>query len=305
MRDALPTTWVDSESSASPLLPAFLGALLLHGLFFLWLRLQPPPAPEPLPNAYQTLDVIILRQAAPREPPPERVDAYAQVNRQGSGDEKPAEQRLEPVQKPERVQPEPPPEEVLAQPPEPQPESPPPSEPLLAVPSAESPAPPARQAEPMPKLPPAPSAAQILASRSLEIARLREKILADALHYASRQRRRAINASTKEYKYASYLEAWRRKVERVGNLNYPEEAKRRKLYGSLILHVALRADGSIETLRILRSSGSDILDQAAIRIVELAAPFAPFPPEIRAETDILDITRTWQFLSSNRLGWKN
>ncbi len=303
MRDALPTTWVDSESSASPLLPAFLGALLLHGLFFLWLRLQPPPAPEPLPNAYQTLDVIILRQAAPREPPPERVDAYAQVNRQGSGDEKPAEQRPEPAPEAERIQ-ESPPEAISAPPLEPKPESPPPSEPLLAVPSAELPAPPP-QAEPVPETPPAPSAAQILASRSLEIAKLRAKILSDALHYASRQRRRAINASTKEYKYASYLEAWRRKVERVGNLNYPEEAKRRKLYGSLILHVALRADGSIETLRILRSSGSDILDQAAIHIVELAAPFAPFPPEIRAETDILDITRTWQFLSSNRLGWKN
>ena len=295
--DALPTTWIDSESGASPLLlPAFLGALLLHGLFFFWLHMQPPPAPEPLLNAHQTLDVIILRQAAPREPPPEKVDAYAQVNRQGSGDEKPAEQRPEPAPEPEKVQPEP----LEEQPPPLPPEAPPP---LLAVPSVEPPL--ALQAEPVPEAPPAPSAAQILASRSLEIAKLRAKILSDSLHYASRQRRRAINASTKEYKYASYLEAWRRKVERVGNLNYPEEAKQRKLYGSLILHVALRADGSIETLRILRSSGSDILDQAAIRIVELAAPFAPFPPAIRKETDILDITRTWQFLSNNRLGWKN
>ena len=94
-------------------------------------------------------------------------------------------------------------------------------------------------------------------------------------------------------------------LERIGNLNYPEEAKRHKLYGTLILHVAVRADGSVERIRVLRSSGFDVLDQAAVSIVELAAPFAPLPPDIKAETDILDITRTWQFLRSNRLGWDN
>ena len=77
------------------------------------------------------------------------------------------------------------------------------------------------------------------------------------------------------------------------------------MYGSLILHTALRADGSIERVHVLRSSGFEVLDEAAVKIVELAAPFAPFPPDIRADTDILDITRTWQFLSNNRLGWEN
>ncbi len=76
------------------------------------------------------------------------------------------------------------------------------------------------------------------------------------------------------------------------------------MYGNLILHVAVRADGSIEHVRVLRSSGFEVLDEAAVKIVELAAPFAPFPPDIRAETDVLDITRTWQFLSNNRLGWE-
>ncbi|HSO80462.1 MAG TPA: TonB family protein, partial [Chromatiaceae bacterium] len=83
-----------------------------------------------------------------------------------------------------------------------------------------------------------------------------------------------------------------------------EEAKRRQLYGNLILRVALRADGTLEEVRVLRSSGSEVLDQAAVRIVNLAAPYAPFPPDIRKETDVLDITRTWQFLSNNRFGEK-
>jgi len=152
--------------------------------------------------------------------------------------------------------------------------------------------------------PPQVKAAEILASRNREITALTARAQHGSAVATSRPRRRAIGAGTRDYKYANYLEAWCRKVERVGNLNYPEEAKRRKLYGNLTLQVALRANGSVERVRVLRSSGLDLLDEAAVRIVELAAPFSPFPPAIRAETDRLDITRTWQFLSSNRLGWK-
>jgi len=148
-------------------------------------------------------------------------------------------------------------------------------------------------------------AAEILTSRNLEIAELTARIQHSSTASANRPRRKAIGVGTREYKYANYLDAWCRKVERVGNLNYPKEAKRRKLYGSLALQVALRADGSVERVRVLRSSGFDLLDAAAVKIVELAAPFSPFPPAIRAETDMLDITRTWQFLSNNRLGWKH
>jgi protein TonB len=153
------------------------------------------------------------------------------------------------------------------------------------------------------EMPPAVSAADILASRNDEIAQLTARINAQTSAYASRARRKAISTSTREYRYASYMEAWRRKVERIGNLNYPEEAARRGLYGALILHVAVRADGSLETVRVVRSSGQQVLDEAAVRIVELAAPFAPFPADIAAETDVLDITRTWQFQRNNRLGW--
>jgi protein TonB len=170
-----------------------------------------------------------------------------------------------------------------------------------------------RLPEPLPQIPelngldaqPAPSAADIFASRDAEMANLTARIQAQSTAYAQRKRRKAISTATREYAYASYMEAWRRKVERIGNLNYPGEARELGLFGSLILHVAVRADGSIERLRVVRSSGHEVLDQAAIRIVELAAPFAEFPPDIRRETDVLDITRTWQFQRNNQLGWDN
>jgi len=145
------------------------------------------------------------------------------------------------------------------------------------------------------------TAAQLLASRNEEISRLSQQLERKSAAYANRPRRKAISASTTEYKYAAYLDAWRRKVERIGNLNYPDEARRKKLYGNLVLHVAVRADGSIAKIRVLHSSGEKVLDQAAVRIVRMSAPFAPFPKNIRKEADILDITRTWRFLSSNRL----
>lgn len=145
------------------------------------------------------------------------------------------------------------------------------------------------------------NAAQLMASSDLEISRLTAEYNRKAEAYAKRPRRKNISASTKEYKYSNYLDAWKRKVERIGNINYPDEARRMKLFGNLILSVGLRSDGTIYEIMVIRSSGHKILDDAAIRIVRLAAPYAPFPEEIRKETDILDITRTWQFLSSNRL----
>ena len=97
------------------------------------------------------------------------------------------------------------------------------------------------------------------------------------------------------------MEAWRSKVERIGNLNYPDDARKRKLSGSLILEVALNPDGTVNQITIRQPSRYKILDDAAIRIVRLAAPFSPFPEGIREDVDILHITRTWQFLSSQRL----
>ncbi|OGI52001.1 MAG: hypothetical protein A3E57_07765 [Candidatus Muproteobacteria bacterium RIFCSPHIGHO2_12_FULL_60_33] len=131
-----------------------------------------------------------------------------------------------------------------------------------------------------------------------ERARLNAEISRTWQEFQKRPRHKFLNARTQEYKYAAYMDAWRAKVERIGNLNYPDEAKRRHLTGNLLLDVALNTDGSINEISVRRSSGQKILDDAAVRIVELSAPFAPFPPEIRADLDVLHITRTWKFNES-------
>ncbi len=102
-----------------------------------------------------------------------------------------------------------------------------------------------------------------------------------------------------------YMEGWRAKVERVGNLNYPYQAKRQKLSGNLLLDVAINADGTINAITVRRSSGHKLLDDFAVRAVELAAPFDPFPANIRVDTDILHITRTWKFRETALLTEQN
>jgi protein TonB len=142
-----------------------------------------------------------------------------------------------------------------------------------------------------------------LVQRGLEIARLEAQTSRDYDAYQKRPKRRFIGARTQEYRFARYVEDWRIKVERIGNLNYPEAARREKLYGNLQLTVGITSDGSVESLEINRSSGQKILDEAAIRIVKLAGQngFAPFPPDISRDTDILHITRTWAFTRSDEL----
>lgn len=147
-----------------------------------------------------------------------------------------------------------------------------------------------------------PLTADELIARSLEIASLSAQIDQSMNDYAQRGRHRyIISAHAKELRDAAYLDAWRTKVERIGNLNYPDEAKRRNISGNLLLDVAINADGSLNDVRLLRSSGYKMLDDAALRIVHLAAPFAPFSEEMRRDTDVLHITRNWEFLDSNRL----
>lgn len=151
-----------------------------------------------------------------------------------------------------------------------------------------------------PPTPEAPSAAELM-SRSREIARLSAEIRQKQQAYAQMPREKYITANTRESLYAAYQDAWRQKVERIGNLNYPDQAKRLNLSGSLLLDVAINPDGSLKNIRVERSSGHKALDDGAIRIVRMAAPFAPLPAEIRKEVDVLHITRIWQFHDDNSL----
>ena len=140
-----------------------------------------------------------------------------------------------------------------------------------------------------------------LIQKSLEILRLEAQIDKNWDAYQKMPRRKFIGARTQEYRFAQYIEDWRIKVERIGNLNYPEQARQQGIFGSLRLSVSINADGSLGPIEVSKSSGNRVLDAAAMRIVKLAAPYAPLPPNIRKDTDILVITRTWTFTSSDEL----
>jgi protein TonB len=137
--------------------------------------------------------------------------------------------------------------------------------------------------------------------RNLEMERLEAQIRRQQQAYQERPRKKFIGARAEEYRFATYVDNWRQKVERVGNLNYPAEARARKIYGSLLLTVSIKADGEVETVEVERSSGHKLLDQAAVRIVRLSAPFDRFPDNIRRDTDIIHITRTWTFTRGDQV----
>jgi len=142
--------------------------------------------------------------------------------------------------------------------------------------------------------PPLPSAASLM-QESMTMAKLQPGIQRDRESQSKLPRRKWISANTREYEFAAYMQAWVAKVERVGNLNYPEEIRRLKLTGDLVMTVGINLDGSVESIEIQRSSGTPQLDQAATRIVRLAGPYSPLPEFINASVDVLHITRTWVF----------
>ena len=233
---------------------------------------QPAPAPEPLPVAEPDPEP----EPAPPEPSPAPVLATTAESRQKVLT-RPANKTPE---KPRDPEPEPTPKTAAA-------EVQPQREPQKPAPAPEPP--------PVKTL-----NAATLVSQSMAMASLSAEIDQKLKAYSERPRHKWVTARTSESKYAAYMDAWRIKVERVGNLNYPDEARRRRLSGALLLDVALNADGSINEITLRRSSGHKVLDDAAIRIVELAAPYARFPDAIAAETDVLHIERTWRFLSNDR-----
>ena len=281
-----PGTGPGDRLGATLALSAILFGVLILGVGF---ALDPPAPVAP------TLDVILTETRS--DTPPEDADFIAQANNQGGGDsdraERPREEQLAPVPKPdEGLAPEP----LLAQAPPPEPEPVPrllsttgPSDQVLPQPEDQR----ETETEPLPT-------GQELVEQSLEMARLAAEIERRQQLLAKRPKRKFVSASTKEYEYAAYLRAWVARVERVGNLNYPEEARSRGLSGRLVMTVAVRRDGSIENVLLNSSSGLGILDQAAMRIVRLAEPFPPLP-ETTERVDVLHITRTWQFQNGNVL----
>ncbi len=150
---------------------------------------------------------------------------------------------------------------------------------------------------------PTPSGTDIHDSAA-QMLRMEAEIARNLQEYASRPRRTNIGARAKEYRFAQYVEDWRLKVERIGTLNYPDAARGR-VYGSLVLSVSIRADGSVEKVTVDRSSGHKVLDEAAVRIIKLSAPFSAFPPDIRKDTDILEISRTWTFTNTDQVRTDN
>ncbi|MCP4289546.1 MAG: energy transducer TonB [Gammaproteobacteria bacterium] len=274
-----------------------LHAMVILGVGFNFEKTKKQQSPE------RTLEIMVVRN--PSEPKkPEQADFLAQTSQQGGGSEKtkvkPSTQANPPApRKAPQVSPRLQPSPARAVPAAPK------TREVLSRPTpAKKKALIAKRKKPITVTRKKVTAAQLLASTSREIDRLTAELDRKNRARAKWQRHKKLTASTREYKYASYLDAWVKKVERIGNLNYPDEARRRKLFGNLILHVALLSDGSVKEINVKKSSGHKLLDDAAVRIVRLSAPFAAFPPNIRKETDIIDIIRTWQFRNNNQLSSK-
>jgi protein TonB len=232
-----------------------------------------------------TLDITVVTRQKTK--PPEEYDYLAETSQDGAGN---TTEKVQPQQ--ETVEQAPPPAP-------PQERTPAPTKVLTAVTSNEkAPAP----EEPKPEEKAETTSAAELINRSMEMLTLNQQINQTLQAYSSTPKSKFISARTKEYKYASYMRDWVAKVERVGELNYPDEARRQNLSGKLIVQVAVYPDGSVREITIRKPSGYKILDDAAVRIVKLAAPFAPFPDDIKKETDVLYITRTWVFTSGNLKG---
>lgn len=152
---------------------------------------------------------------------------------------------------------------------------------------------------PKPKI----SAAQLMSNARSEIVRLEQEFDARAASLSKRPKKRPISASTKEYAAAAYMKSWEHKVERIGNFNYPQEARRLGLNGSLMLSVDINPDGSVppDGIVISRSSGHKVLDDAAVRIVRLGAPYAAIPKNVLGDYDMLTVIRTWKFETNRGL----
>src|SRR5688500_12442312 len=268
----------------------FVLSLLVHGMLVLGVGFALDEAAPVMP----TLDVILTQTQTPLTP--EQADFLAQASNQGGGEHEKS-RRPRDSQPGIAPQPEPgvAPQTMRRQSPAPQP---PPEARVISSPRSDTRAP-RSQATPTPSEVPLPRGAEKI-ERDMAMARLAAEIHMRTERYAKRPKRTLVSASTKQYEYATYLRSWVDRVERVGNLNYPDEARRRRIGGLLVISVAIKRDGSIERADIIQSSNIPMLDAAALRIVRLSEPFAPLP-KTSENVDILHVTRTWQFLPGGEL----
>jgi protein TonB len=234
----------------------------------------------------QTLEVTIAQYRSAEAP--DDADFIAQANQEGSGSEDEALAPASPIEAPLNANTIQDVDNFLQE----RPTAQLPAERLIATEGAT----PRPQAADTP-VPTAPNPLNGTAQDTNEtLASLRAQLDLRRQEYAKRPRRYTISsASTKESYDALYLDGWRKRIEAIGNLNYPRAASEQGIYGTLRVMVALNPDGTVNDIRILRSSGERVLDEAAVNIVRLAAPFDPFPPDLRANVDVLEIIRTWQF----------
>jgi len=265
---------------------SFLMALGLHAVILLGIGFALDF--KPLTHPLDTLDVVLVNWRS--EAPPKDADFLAQASQQGGGE---SEEASRPSQENAGASPGP----VEGEDPMDQREQ----SSSVADAAREQILVEARELEHTQQIttieqpePPLPSAASLM-QESMTMAKLQPGIQRDRESQSKLPRRKWISANTREYEYAAYMQAWVAKVERVGNLNYPDEVRQLKLQGDLIMTVGINPDGSVESIEIRRSSGLPQLDQAATRIVRLAAPYSPLPEQINARIDVLHITRTWRF----------
>jgi protein TonB len=272
-------------------------SLIFHAVLILGIGFELAKPKPSLP----ALDVTLLTTANAQSP--DKADFLAQANNRGGGDSDKA-------RRPSTLFSGPLPTEEQGIAPVPlQPAAPAPSAataPRLLSTRAPAERQVARQPERREHDQVAPRQSAIPIDRQLEMARLAQEIRAEEQAYAKRPRVKHISANTREYAYAAYDKAWVGRIERIGNLNYPDEARRRQLHGQLVLTVGLTRSGQIKSIDIIQSSGHKVLDDAAIRIVHLAAPFPPIPQggnddRGRKGVDVLYITRTWQFMPGDEL----
>ena len=260
-------------------------ALAVHALLFLGVSFG--VSLNPVPRLADTLDVVLVQWRSEEEP--EKADYLAQANQQGGGETTEKSRPAEPVsgeiptplegQNPVQAQEQVPSPEVEVRE-------------IVALETEESQALQQTSVEQLEFE--RPDASQLM-QQSMDMASLKPELSRKRQSVSKLPKREFISANTKQYEFASYMSAWVSNVDRVGNLNYPSDLRRKKLHGDLVLTVGIFQNGTVESIDVKRSSGVPEIDEAAIRIVQMAAPYSPLPDNITERVDILHITRTWRF----------